>query len=89
MNKAQNYSIDKQRAIEEMLDMNKRANKNNINMQNKCENTANKNLPNHFPAPMANLPLDTDTLTVLALILLLYTNGNDLLLIFALFYIII
>lgn len=68
-----NYSINKQRAIAEMLDMNKRAKKSH-NVQN-----------NIFDSGL--LSLNSDTLVILALMYVLYSDNADTLLVFALAYI--
>ncbi len=83
MNEMHNYSIDKERAIKQMLDMNKRATKK--------EETPPPSRHTHtnFPLSFINFPLDTDTITILALMYILYKEKCDILLIFALAYILI
>lgn len=68
-----NYSIKKQKAIDEMLDMNKRAKKSHTQQNNIFNSTL--------------LSLDSDTLVILALMYILYSDKADMLLVFALAYI--
>lgn len=68
-----NYSINKQKAIAEMLDMNKRAKKSHTQQNNIFNSTL--------------LSLDSDTLVILALMYILYSDKADMLLVFALAYI--
>ncbi len=79
MNEMHNYSINKQRAIAEMLDMSKRA--------TKAHNS--RIIPNINVPPFLQLPFDSDVLIILALMLVLYNDSVDMLLIFALAYILI
>lgn len=76
MNDMHNYSINKQRAIAEMIDMNKRA--------TKPPHTKNSNvfLTNRFL-------LDSETIVILAIMFILYNDNADILLLFALAYILI
>lgn len=76
MNDMHNYSMNKQRAIAEMLDMNKRATKPHY--------TQNGNI---FLA--RNFSFDSDTIVILALMFILYNDNADMLLVFALAYILI
>lgn len=76
MNDTHNYSINKQRAIAEMLDMNRRA--------KKSQHTRGIN-----PFPATGFSLDSDTMVILALMLVLYNDNADMLLVFALAYILI
>ncbi len=76
MNDMHNYSINKQRAIAEMFDMNRRA-------------TKSQNLPNNHTLAPARIFLDPDTLVILALMYILYSDNADMLLVFALAYILI
>lgn len=71
-----NYSLNKQQAIAEMFDMNKRATK------------SPKPQNNHI-APIGAFSLDTDTIIILALMFILYNDTADFILIFALAYILI
>lgn len=86
MNQMHNYSIDKQRAIEQMLDMNKRATQNA-----KKQTTTHYTQHNgrEFANLFMHLPVDQDTITILAIMFILYNNSSDMLLIFALAYILI
>ena len=83
MNEMHNYSIDKERAIKQMLDMNERAIKNR--KQPKSTRTTSDNSPLSF----MNIPFDSDTITIIALMYILYKDNCDMLLIFALAYILI
>lgn len=73
MTNMHNYSINKQKAIAEMLDMNKRAKKFHTQQSNVFDS--------------ALLSLDSDTLVILALMYILYSDKSDMLLVFALAYI--
>lgn len=86
MNQMHNYSIDKQRAIEQLLDMNKRATQN-TKKHDKTRCTQHNGY--NFSNSIMHLPFDQDTITILALMFILYNNSNDILLIFALAYILI
>ena len=74
-----NYSINKQRAIEEMLDMNKRAAKKCLN----SDTLRQKSIVHHKES------LDFDVIIILTLMFILYNNSGDMILIFALAYILI
>ncbi len=80
MNELHNYSIDKERAIKQMFDMNKRATEKHLFSKN--HNTRFNHTSSFF-----NLNIDNDTLTILALMLILYNESSDMMLIFALAYI--
>lgn len=83
MNEMHNYSIDKERAIKQMLDMSKRATKDHKSQSQPRSNIANA------PVSYINLPLDTDTITILVIMYILYKEKCDMLLILALAYILI
>lgn len=86
MNKMHNYSSEKQRAIEQMREMNKRATKNSdTKPQTSC--TAQSQPANRDLFQNASLPLDSDTLIILALILILAGDNTDKILLLALVYI--
>lgn len=76
MNDMHNYSINKQRAIAEMFDMNRRATKSHYT-------------PNGNIFPTARLSIDSDIIVILALMYILYSDNSDMLLVFALAYILI
>ncbi len=83
MNKMHNYSIQKQRAIEQMLDMNKRATQNAKNQTTYPTQATHRESSDLF----MHLSLDQDIIIILALMLILYNNGGDMMLIFSLAYI--
>lgn len=83
MNEMHNYSIDKEKAIKQMLDMNKRA------TQSRQTQPISQNKNKHTMLSSINLPFDSDTLTILALMFILYKENCDITLIFALAYILI
>ena len=83
MNEMHNYSIDKERAIKQMLEMNKRATESHNNISQPNSNHTNT------PVSFMNFPLDTDTITILALMYILYKESCDMLLILALAYILL
>ena len=87
MNEMHNYSINKQRAIDEMLDMNKRATKSSSHTQKQHDISPASQQSRRTSAPFMQMPLDSDTLTIAALMIILYNDGADMLLIFALMYI--
>ena len=76
-----NYSQKKEHAIKQLLDMNNRAKKSYTNTQTPDNTNAY--------TPFSQVPLDSDTLKILAIMLLLYNENCDFLLIFALVYILL
>ncbi len=83
MGETHNYHIDKQQAIKEMLDMSKRATQKNYTQKKPSPSLQREILPS------LRLPLDADTIFILAIILILYNDNTDILLIFALAYILL
>lgn len=81
MNEMHNYSINKEQAIQEMLNMNKRAKKDTKNEQ--------KIQPDHTSLNFMQISLDSDAIKILGIILVLMGDCSDMLLIFALIYILI
>ena len=76
MNDTHNYFFNKQRAIAEMFEMNKRATK----CASPTKVTTNQSVPSS---------LEPDVMVILVIILIIYTNKTDFLLILALAYILI
>ena len=76
MNDTHNYSANKQRAIAEMLEMNKRATKR----ASASKITTNKSF---------TFGLDPDVMIILVIMLIIYNDQTDFLLILALAYILI
>ena len=81
MGAVHNYSFNKERAIKQMLEMNKRAKKDDCDKQ-----ATHKNKPD---TTTKQFPLDSDTIKILSLMLILMGDCEDIMLIFALIYILI
>lgn len=86
MNEVHNYSIKKQHAINEMREMNKRATKKHEITQD-TNVTHKSNIAGYAFLPFESLRIDSDTIIILALILILVDNNTDKLLLLALVYI--
>ncbi len=86
MTEMHNFSKDKQRAIEQMLDMNRRAQSQNKNFQNKSYPLVYRKSSTDIN-PFFELLNQPDTLIILGLILILAEDNTDMLLLLALVYI--
>lgn len=85
MNDMHNFSRDKQRAIEQMLDMNKRASQAEPPPQQSTSQNTHKSLKNLFNN--SRLTISHDDILIIGLIIILSEDCHDIWLFLALLYI--
>lgn len=85
MNTMHNFYSDKQRAVEQLREMNKRASQKAAKTEAKPPESKHNNMP--FISPNFSIPLSNDDLLFIGLIMILSKDCHDTWLFLALFYI--